>query len=293
MPCWARVLPRPLESQPSYGASLGDASYWGPWVREVLSRHALVGGEPVAGFVGSFPVFLCGDVVVKLFASAFDGHACWAVELACREAPLSPAVLASGTFYEDGDWPYVVFERVAGVAWRDLSSSLSPSAKHEVAAQLGEAVRAVHSLPAPAFRTTLLAELRATAASRAKLPPHLLAQVDDYLRDALPATHFVHGDITEDHVYIDRSALVAIIDWGDALLADPYYELCAVFSGTFAGDLALFRTFLDAYAWPVDDAFPKRMLQAMLSFQFNAFYGMSLPDVATLDELAAALFARL
>ena len=50
-------------------SSLGDAGFWWPYVAEILKRHDLAdaGREPVAGFNPTYPTFLCGDVVVKLF----------------------------------------------------------------------------------------------------------------------------------------------------------------------------------------------------------------------------------
>ncbi len=66
---------RPMTAPPlfasirEYGSRLGDVSFWWPYVTEILGRHDLTdaGQELVAGFNPTYPTFLCGDVVVKLF----------------------------------------------------------------------------------------------------------------------------------------------------------------------------------------------------------------------------------
>jgi len=56
-------------------AHLGDPKYWGPYVTQVLLRHELPTAPLESPFVGTFPTFLAGDLVVKLFGEAFDGTA--------------------------------------------------------------------------------------------------------------------------------------------------------------------------------------------------------------------------
>ena len=48
---------------------LGDVELWTPYVEEVLSRHGLLDGQHdvVAGSHPTYPTFVRGDVVVKLF----------------------------------------------------------------------------------------------------------------------------------------------------------------------------------------------------------------------------------
>src|SRR5262249_9433736 len=90
------------------------------------------------------------------------------------------------------------------------------------------------------------------------------------LADALPATSLVHGDITADHVFVDRAELVGLIDWGDALIADPYYELVAVYFDAFGGQRPLLTEFLRGYRWDRADEFCRRAIQGVLEFEFDA-----------------------
>ena len=168
-----------------------------------------------------------------------------------------------------------------------------------VATQLGEAVGRLHQLPAPGpvAGRDVLREMRAAAAERLRcfgMPGHLAEQVPDYLADALPATSLVHADITADHVFVDRAGLAGLIDWGDAIIADPYYELVAVYFDAFRGRRPLLAGFLRGYGWDRADDFGRRALQGVLEFQFDAISRISemvdLTEVKDLGRLADRLF---
>src|SRR5215813_1761040 len=199
------------------------------------------------------------------------------------------------------NWPCIICSlvtgRLRGVAIRE--AGLDHAGSVSVAAQLGQAVGRLHQLPAPGpvAGREVLREMRAGAAERLRrfgLPGHLAEQVPGYLADALPATSLVHGDITADHVFVDRAELVGLIDWGDALIADPYYELVAVYFDAFGGQRPLLTEFLRGYGWDRADDFGRRALQGVLEFQFDALSRISemadLTEVKDLGQLAERLF---
>lgn len=296
-------LPLPISSQPHYGAHLGDVDYWSDYVVAALDRHGLPHSRIEAPFVGSFPTFLAGDVVVKLFADTFDGPSSFRVEQAMyellrpiRDIP-APDLLATGQLFDQPDrwnWPYLISERLPGIAARE-AEPMTPA----VAEQLGAIVARLHSLPAPpaVAERDLLPSLRCGAPDRqrrAGLPEHLVEQIPEFLADAPTDRVLVHADLTADHLFLDRSGLVGIIDWGDAITADPWYELVALRLDGLRADDSLFAAFLDGYGWPVTPDFPIRALQGVLEFQFNfvdAIAGMAdLGRTATLHDLAYQLF---
>jgi hypothetical protein len=288
---------RPRTDRPHYGEHLGDVAYWRPWVEAVLDRHGLAGRPIEAPFVGTFPTFLVGDVVVKLFGDAFDGAASAATERAVHELLAdhpeipAPRLVATGALYDDGHpWPYLVTERFPGRAIRDGDDAVVAS----IAPELGALVARVHALAAPpeVAARALVPELRAAAPDRLRrfgLPDHLVEQVPAYLADAEPPTTLVHADITADHVFVDGDRLVGVIDWGDAIVADRSYEVPAVHFDALRG--AHLDAFLDGAGWTLD---PRRALQGVLEFQFDAIAAVrrqvDLSTVRTLDELAARLF---
>lgn len=297
-------LSRPREDQPHYGAHLGDVAHWEPYVLCALRLHGLPTEPAEAPVAGTFPTFLVGDLVVKLFGETFDGQASHSVELevytllADHPEIRAPKLVATGCLFGAAPrWPYLVTTRLPGAAMRDLDSFDSDAGV--VAGEMGQMTAALHKLTAPpAVRDRdLLPTVRSTAVARLRsygMPHRLLEEVPAYLSDALPASTLVHADLTADHVFLENGRLVGIIDWGDALFADPYYELIALYLDLFRCRPPLLDAFLDAYGWDRADDFARRSLQALLGFQFNAITGVralvDLDRIATLDELAGRLF---
>lgn len=300
---------QPISVQPHYGDHLDDVNYWGHYVVEIAKREGLPVSHVEAPFVGTFPTFLLGECVVKLFGPGFDGAASWAAEKAMHELVAlrsdipAPELLASGALFTDGQewtWPYLVTRRLSDQPVRERP--LSGTAGQSIAEQLGAAVAALHTLvpPAEVGHRDLLLQLRSTAPSRLAefgLPTHLVEQVPNYLADAPRPTTLVHADITADHLFHDGHALTGIIDWGDAIVADPFYELVSIAFDCFDTDRGLLESFLRGYEWDVDAHFAKNALRAICEFQFNAITRIGtivdLNSVRTLDALADQLFGSL
>jgi aminoglycoside phosphotransferase (APT) family kinase protein len=162
-----------------------------------------------------------------------------------------------------------------------------------------------HTLPKSWNVTTWPALDVAAAAQHSSLPPHLVAQIEDYLaRLGLFDRVFVHGDLVANHVYVANGRLAGIIDWGDAVVTDRHYELAKLYFDMFRGDKALLRVFLEASDWPAGDDLARKTLSLALYRQavglvqhhtFDVFHTLPallpLQGVATLAELAAELFA--
>jgi hygromycin-B 7''-O-kinase len=294
---------------------IGDAGFWWPYVAEVLHRHDLLDAErePVAGFNATYPTFLYGDVVVKLFGYARSWcesheaeHAAQTL-LATDPEIATPSLLGEGQVYDDVDapWPYLITTRMSGVPW--WRAELSTEQQLSVAAELGRQVRRVHALPPSGVATHAdWAALNvAAAAEQSSLPPHLIAQIDGYLaRLGSFDRVFVHGDLVAAHVFVEDGRLTGIIDWGDAMVTDRHYEIIQLYRHTFGCDKALLRMFLDACDWPVGKDFPRKAMGLALHRQavglaqhhtMDVFEPIAalflLQDIGTLDDLATELFA--
>jgi hypothetical protein len=293
---------------------LGDVGYWWPYVAEVLGRHGLAdaGREPVAGYNPTFPTFLVGDVVVKLFGNVPSWRESHEAERGAYELLLTdpeilaPHLLGRGRLSDDPDasWPYLVVTRIPGIALED--AELSTEEWRSFAGELGRWVRRVHALRHSGVVTDAhWPDLDVTAAAeRSSLPAHLVAQVEDYLARLGPFDRvFVHGDLVAMHAFVEDGRLTGVIDWADSLVTDRHYELAQIFRDTFRCDRTLLRTFLDASDWPVGPGFPRRALghalrrQGMMLVQHTSgdvFEPIAerfpLDDIATLDELATELF---
>lgn len=312
---------RPMTAPPTFASlqehisRIGDVDFWWPYVAEILQRHDLVDAaqEPVAGFNATYPTFLYGDVVVKLF-----GYSRWSREIHAGERAAhalvatdpeitAPRLLGEGRLYDDVDapWLYLITTRMPGVAsWR---AELSAEQRRSLAAQLGRQVRRVHALRPSGVATDeeWPALNVAAAAERSSLPPHLIAQIGEYIARLERFDRvFVHGDLVAMHVFVEGGGLTGIIDWGDAMVTDRHYELIQLYRDMFGCDKSLFRTFLEASDWPIGKDFPCQTLglalyrQAMMLTQHpsgDVFEPIAaqlpLQDIGTLDELASELFA--
>ncbi len=298
---------RPREDQPYYGEHLGDTGYWGPFVRVALERLGLPQGRLETPFVGTFPTFLIGPMVVKLFGESFDGRHSFQMEATVhqlltehREIP-APELIASGRLFEDEPtWPYLITRRFAGRAVRELD--VTQGLTDRVIEEVGTAVRRLHHLEPPAAlgSTKTLDRLRSSAPERVRnfgLPDKLVVQVADYLAEVLVPGTVVHGDITGDHLFIRDRRLEGIIDWGDALVADPYYELVPIYLDALRRSRPRLHRFLDAYGWGAPPDFSRRALQALLSFRFDWVSDvremLDLHRINDLDELAGRMFDAL
>lgn len=309
------IAPPIFTSLDAHISRIGDADFWGPYVAEVLARHDLADTDrkPVAGVNATYPTFVCGDVVVKLFGQSPAWRRSFAAEhaahrlIATDPAIAAPTLLGDGRLFDDNSapWPYLVTTRMPGIA--SPRAELSAAQRHALAIDLGRQVRRVHALASSGVATA--ADWRAGniagAAAESSLPPHLVAQVDDYLGRLGPFdTVFVHGDLCANHVFVKDGRLAGIIDWGDAMATDRHYELIQIFRDTFACDKALFAAFLDASDWPMAEDFAQKALGLALHRQaiglaqhhtMDVFEPIAarfpVQDIATLDELATELFA--
>lgn len=295
---------------------LGDVDFWWPYVNEILKRHNLytTGLQPRAGFNPTYPTFLYGDIVVKLFGYSNS----WQQRYEAEQAALAvvstdqrisaPRLRAYGKLFDNHDesWPYLIMSTISGVAVSHVK--LTYQEKLKLATDLGKQVALIHRLSPQAGVSTDAdwVGLDVTAAAKhSSLPPHLVAQVNDYLTKLRPEDPvFTHGDLCDQHIFFDNGKLSGIIDWGDAMVTDRHYELIQIYRGIFDCDKKLFRIFLEASNWPIKKDFATQTLCQALRRQaigFAQHHGMDvfepiakqfpLDEIETLDELAHELFA--
>ena len=305
-------LPR-FHSPADYVARLGDPGTWHPIVAAVLARHGLeeAAGEITPGTNPTYPTFMAGTVVVKLFGG-FPG---WRESARAERAALdqvrgepgigAPDLLAHGVVTPGSDepWPYLILRRLDGTTVRD--AGLSPDQWRRLAADLGDRVKRLHRLPPPARELTGWQPVpMAQAAARTSLPAHLAAQAAAFVA-RYPPDHpvFVHQDIVANHLFVTAGRLSGIIDWGDAMVADRHTELIQIHRDVFGCDKDLLRVFLRASDWPVTPDFARRALAFGLRRQavglaqhhsIDVFQPIAatypLDGIDTLDALADLVF---
>jgi aminoglycoside phosphotransferase (APT) family kinase protein len=301
------LTPPTFSSNEIYGSTLSDAAFWSPYGLAALERSGFDEVPLECGFVGTYPTLLGGTLVVKLFGHFGDWGRSFSTELSANRAIAADRtiraapVLASGRLFPgaQADWPYLIMQRLPGLAWRD--TVLPPDIRQRLAGCLGRQLRAVHDTqvtdPAALHPDWLVGQAHnATRRHRdwGSLPTRLIDQIDDFVSDYHPtATCLVHGDVTEDHIFIERGEIIGLIDWGDAMITDPFYDLGALHLGAFRGDISLLRRFTDGYGWQVDDGFARQAMQVALMHQFDLFGQIAdqVQTTRTLTELAEVLWA--
>ncbi len=321
-----------LETLEGYRHSFMDAGLWRPYVREVCHRHALIPCALIRpGLAGTYPTFVVGERwVVKFFGRLFDGELCFETErlmvdlLKSQQDIPSPTLIASGHLSPEAvgwRWPYLIFEFIPGISIGKVYGQVSIEARLRLARELGDYTRRLHSLAIPEgsiFSRTwesyrnFLEKQRANCAqaqqSWGTLPPRLVEQIDAYLLPvgelvdlSLPA-HLIHADLTRDHILGrvdgDRWVTLGIIDYGDAIVGNLYYELVALHLDLFDCDKRLLRAYLEAYGLRAAQyaSLPARAMSLTLLHCFDVLVGVfgnrrtQIDQFETLEQLAAALW---
>jgi len=303
-------------SENEYCSYRADIDFWWPHIVNILEQHHLVGTDKRAaakcGFNPTYPVFLIDDIVIKFFGHRHHWLSAFKTECVAHECLiqnntiLAPRILAKGQLFASSDapWSYIISSKISGQSW--LDKNLTYKEKNVVAAEIGQQLRKIHSLP-PDIQLNHDHEWSKLnfriAAEKSILPKHLIAQVDSFIAKLDDFDRcFVNGDIVNTHVFINNGHLSGIIDWGDATVTDRHYELGKLMD-TFDWDKRLLETVLETSNWPVKKDFPKQSLGLALYRQavgltqhhsFDVFYKLPnllpLEDIATLDELAITLF---
>lgn len=273
-------------------------------------------------FPSSYPTVLVPPGhVIKLFPRSGGGHAVLAqeaagLERAARDPRLPvPALVATGAL--DDEWHYLVMTRIEGDNLTFLLDELSPGTVHEIATWLGGVMRRLHATELSdaevddsrqAFADQVAnrhREARERLADRGALPDHLLAQVDAWLPSPLEMLEApggpvaLHGGLQDDHIMVtsrsERPHIqpVAVIDFGDAAIGHPCFEL----GPAWWTWLNIDRTYLDAFmrtasfpGWG-DPGFPRMALAwTLIRCAWNPKPPPFLQDADDLDELAELAF---
>jgi hygromycin-B 7''-O-kinase len=305
-----------------------SVTFWEPLVMEVCQRHHLAASAQVRiGVPGTCPTFIIGERwVVKFFGRLFDGQRAFLVEreagrlLAADPQIPSAPVLAQGQLRDqDWPWPYLVYPFLPGISLGELADQVNAEDWLRIARELGLMAQRIHALPLrgslvfPAdleaythLLETRRAQCQANHQAWGTLPAHLTAQIEAFLPppaaliDHSRPAHLIHADLTRDHLLgrIDqgRWQTLGLIDFGDAMTGDLYYELVALHIDLFQGERRLLHAFLDAYG--LDPArrstLPGRAMAVTLLHQFNVLSGLpaEMLQVDTLPELAERLWGE-
>lgn len=310
-----------------------DVDVWADAVRAIADRAGLPIHTIEAGYPGTNAVFVvnshtgAGDApafVVKIYAPFC--HEDYELErelhplLSQHPSLPTPRLLGHGTLMDEIDWPYLVLSFLPGAPIREVRSVISPVELVSISEDLGGLVRALHRIPITsiqslpsspeAWRAAGTRHLEQTVEhlrAEAALPLALLDAIPGFVAPMLqpaspPELVFVTGDLTEDHVLLQREeahwTISGLIDFADALIAPRAYEWPALWFGALGRDTASLHAFMKAYdpSQSLDAAFYRRAMAFTLLHEFGGLMitetlrRMGLPEPRTLDELQTLLW---
>jgi hygromycin-B 7''-O-kinase len=321
--------PRPVfDSDETYERTLKDAAFWEPYARAALRRAELSDeGEVVTHFPTTHVTALVGSrYLVKLHYDEWFGEECFQTENAFygmtrgRDLPI-PDLIAGGALYE-GDgwrWPFLIMSAMSGKDVRSIGDAIDGGSMERVASFVGSTMRRLHDLPVverePLVHSTYadlindrMAKSERDHIAWRSLPERLAPRVRDYVRkrrelvDPDRSPHkLIHGDLHGGNIFVAETGdgwdPTGIVDFNDAMIGDPHYDLVSLHLKAFRADKSLLRITMDAYGWEeVGSDWPERMMAFTLVHDYDmiepvvsAFPG-ALEGAGSLEDVADLLW---
>lgn len=254
--------------------------------KEIIAHHHLP-DEPLTLFEGTNIVFAYGkNRVIKIYPPLHQSHFITEVlvmkHLKKKLSVKTPEVEYEGTI---SGWPYMIMNRLDGVLLEGLWEKLYENNKIIIIRELGSLIREVHSLSTNGLEAIdchwthfisqqinqCMAQHQAT-----QLPEVLLKQIPSYLDavvQSLPAIHkpvLLTGEYTPMNFLVKEKSGIwhihGLIDFGDAMLGLPEYDLLGPGVFLIQGNKKLLREFLLAYGYTTEKMTPllSRQLTALM-----------------------------
>ena len=280
-------------------------------------------GDVVTHFPTTHVSALVGSrCFVKLHYEDWFGESCFRTERAFYRATRGsdlpiPDLLAEGQLYGDEGWrwPFLVMSAMPGRDVRSLGDEVDRGTTERVAAFVGRSMRRLHDVRVtetePLAQSTYvdlihdrMAKSEHDHATWRSLPDRLATQVRDYVwerRELIDPERsprkLIHGDLHGGNVFVEGSEAVGIVDFNDAMIGDPHYDLVSLHLKAFRADKSLLRTALDAYGWGTHGSdWADRMMAFTLVHDYDMIepvvsaYPEALDDAGSLDDVAALLW---
>lgn len=298
----------------AFSGSLRHTDSWRPAIDAIAGRHGLSGRfEPSRD--GSTVVFLSARWCIKLFPPlagflASEQREATSLEAIGGRLPIATPVIEERDQLEG--WPYLVTTRIPGVAIDRVWADLDSATRQALAVELGAALRAMHDLdgahlaaitePWSTFRPAQRGRCLSRERDKGLSAPRL-AQLEAYLDrlDRIPEPQakpaILHTEVGPSHVLVEGDRIGGLIDFGDAMVGDPEYDLAPVGMFVTRGDRHALGALCRAYGLADDDLAdpqrPHRLLRHALLHRYGtlAWYLRTLrPPMSDPDGLAAHWF---
>lgn len=245
-----------------------DLAHWQAAGRAILDRHGLPCGGPLTmPPSGSDVVLDAGDLFVKLtspqWAFQLNAEVHWTTALHGALPVEVPECVAHGEL--DG-WPYVVLSRVPGVGIDSIWGTLTYDQRIDLAGQLGGVIAGLGEVSPPPLEgndaaawVPFLSDARQGMPARMRkygVEEGLIQATIQRLGDAAvpseTATSLIHTELLGEHVRVSerggRWHITGLIDWADARVGHPGYEMAAPIEFIFKGEVGCLWACVEAWA---------------------------------------------
>jgi hygromycin-B 7''-O-kinase len=287
---------------------------WNPAVRAIAREHdlsvehieCLDGSNLVAG-VGS-------DHVIKLIPSIYrreyESELSGLKQVAGTFPVRTPQICASGTI---GAWSYIVMTRLPGEPLGRHLDSLSGSEMRDIVFAVGAALRALHAISTPtaellsteSWNEFVVAQSLLCVSRQTRWGAHeaLVEGIPNCLARAnladMSDRAMIHADLTSWNVMVDnlsgRWKVTGIIDFADARIGAPIYDLSPPALLITRSNRDLFHTFLDGYGVAKEarnETLQNQLMAAAILHPFGDLtrnYDLNRPP-SSFNELRNAMF---
>jgi hygromycin-B 7''-O-kinase len=200
----------------------------------------------------------------------------------------TPNILYQG---EITNWPYLIMTQLEGELLETLWEKLDYDNKISIIRELGLLIKEVHALPTNGLEVIdchweqfIRQQMHHCIEQHRikKLSPHLLRQIPDYLEPVQERLKEIKNPVILTGEYTPMNLLVkqiagvwrinGLIDFGDAMLGLPQYDLLGPGAFLIQGDKRLLREFLVAYGYAENQLTPElshQLTALMLLHQYS------------------------
>lgn len=254
-----------------------------PAILEILERHNIPNAELTLFSDGCNLVYAVGNErVIKVFPPCHqDQYTNDLVVMRHLDAKLSvptPRIEFTGEFL---GWPYIVMDFLDGTLLEGLWETLPQSNKKILISELGALIKEVHSLDTDGliglqndWDHFIKQQMEGCVEQHRKneLPPALIEELPSYIKaielPRLKKPVLLTGEYTPMNCLVKQTDgvwhLAGLIDFGDAKIGLPQYDLLGPGAFLIQGDKDLLRAFLIGYGYN-DQSLNKELSQQMTS----------------------------
>jgi hygromycin-B 7''-O-kinase len=281
------ILMPVVETLDAYRAIYHCDDIWRPVIEAICRRHPFLNQPCVRAPDGSHIVYFVGQsfvvkLFVPLFAQDFAAESLVARHLAGKIGLEIPEIVAEGQI---AGWNYLIMTRISGIPLQFVWDDLLPNDRLAIAVDVGRLIAFLRTVSISGLETLgsdwsqfLAAQIDDLSTHHLPVPqlawdperefPAFFGSLEDFLRQDFEPVLLL-ADITREHVFVDRRdhkwRVVGYLDFGDAMLGHPYYEMVAPGLEIAGGDSELLRSLLTAAGYP------ENMLDQSLSRQLFAY----------------------